>query len=97
MFWDIKNIDPLFYFTKKDGFFGVLNKVFISEFEQSFLTRNVLSDFGSYRSPNWACDSFLKIPRCLVCFPKFQLIIRCGLEAIGFEVKSVQKEYDFEQ
>ena len=70
MYWDIKYVNLRIYFMKNVGDFEVLKLVFISDLNTVFLTRNVLSDFGSYRSPNPAYDSFLKIPRCLVFFPK---------------------------
>ena len=67
------------------------------DFGTQFLHGNVLNEFRSCRSPNWAYDSFLKIPRCLVYFLKFQLMFRCGFAGIGLEVKSVQRESDSKQ
>ena len=37
IYWNIKNVEHLFYFTKKDSVLGVLNKVFITVCEHSFL------------------------------------------------------------
>ena len=37
MSWDVKNVDSLFYFTKKVGAFEVLNLVFISNLNTVFL------------------------------------------------------------
>ena len=64
---------PILFYKKSWSFWGFKLGVH-PEFEHSFLTRNVLSDFGSFRSPKRECDSFLKIPRCLVCFLKILAI-----------------------
>ena len=74
MCWDFIYVDFLIYFTKNVGAFEVLKFVFISVFEYRFSTRNVLNEFASCRSPNRAYDSFLEIPRYLVCFLKISAI-----------------------
>ena len=70
MCWDVNYVVSPIYFMKKVGAFVVLKISVHLGFEHSFSTRNVLNEFGSFRSPNWACDNFLKILICLVCFPK---------------------------
>ena len=87
---------PNLFYEKGLSFCGLKIVVHLG-FENIFHTRNCFDWLGSCGSPNRAYDGFLESPIFLVCFPKFQLMTRCILGAIGHEVKAVPRRSEPEE